>query len=308
MNNRVAIIDMGTNTFHLLIAEIADGKTRIIYQGRQAVKIGKGGINNGMITEAAIARALQTLTDFKATIEANQATRVLAFGTSALRNARNGTEIIERIKKETGIETRLISGEEEAKLIYHGIRAALDLGKEKSLIVDIGGGSVEFIIAHQEELFWKASFEIGGQRLLELFQQHDPIRPEEIEKLQMYLEDKLRPLFVELNFHQPRTLVGSSGTFDTLSEIFCVRNNLHYQPEHGETPFALIAFDGIHKELIAKDRRDQLQIPGMIDLRVDMIVVASCLIRFLLDRYPFEQIRVSTYSLKEGVLTTLTSQ
>src|SRR6478609_9893114 len=144
-----------------------------------------------------------------------------AFGTSALRSAQNGNEIIERIKSETGIEAQIISGELEAEYIYRGVRAAMKLGKEKSLIIDIGGGSVEFIIGNEDKIFWSRSFDIGGQRLLEKYHKHDPIIQEEINNLNAHFSETLNSLLKELDTHKPKTLVGSSGTFDTLSEIYC---------------------------------------------------------------------------------------
>ena len=126
--------------------------------------------------------------------------KVLAFGTSALRNAKNGAEIISRIKSTHRIDTQIISGDEEAGYIYKGVNLALHLGKEKSLIIDIGGGSVEFIIGNGEEIFWKQSFEIGAQRLLERFQKHDPILPSEIDEINLYFQERLVPLLEAIRF------------------------------------------------------------------------------------------------------------
>lgn len=302
--NRVAIIDMGTNTFHLLVAEKKGQQFNILFQDRIATKIGAGGINGGYITAEGQERALHALILFKNKATELGVQKIIAFGTSALRNANNGQEIINSIHAKTGIEAKIISGDEEASLIYHGVRQAVKLGDQKSLIVDIGGGSVEFIIANDSKIFWKRSFEVGGQRLIEKFHQHDPILPEEIASLTQFLEEALDPLFVELKKHDLKTLIGSSGSFDTLSEIYCLRNNIEYNTEP-ETPLTIKAFGEIFQELLTKNRAARMQIPGMIEMRVDMIVAACCLIQSLLWRYPFQSIRVSTYSLKEGVLAEL---
>jgi exopolyphosphatase / guanosine-5'-triphosphate,3'-diphosphate pyrophosphatase len=304
MENRIAIIDMGTNTFHLLIAEKRNGHCLVLHRERAASKIGVGGINNGWIMPEAVKRAMSALQGFKKVLDRWNVSNTLAFGTSALRNAENGQEVIEKIKTETGIEARIISGEEEAEYIYKGVRAAVNLGKEKSLIVDIGGGSVEFIIGNETEIFWKQSLEVGGQRLLERFHHHNPILPEEVDRVRKFLEEEMKTLFVQLAVHQPNTLVGSSGTFDTLSEMYCHQQNIPYS-DQPETPLTLQAFEEIFELLLVKNRAERLQMPGMIEMRVDMIVVACCLIQVLLGHHPFKNIRVSTYSLKEGVLETL---
>lgn len=303
MSNRVAIIDLGTNTFHLAIAETGSKGFKILYQERQPVKIGMGGINQGIITDAGMERAIVALQSFQETISTFRPARVLAFGTSALRSAKNNAEVIAQIKSKTGIECQIISGEEEALYIYLGVRAAIDMGKEKSLIVDIGGGSVEFIIGNDQGIFWKRSFEIGAQRLLEKFQKHDPITVEEVEHVNAYFTAELIPLFEALKNYPATTLVGSSGTFDTLSDIYCIREG--YTPEvTPETPLTIQAFQEIYEELLQKNRAERLLIPGMIELRVDMIVVACGLIDFLIKHIGFQKIRVSSYSLKEGVLAS----
>ena len=305
MRERIAIIDLGTNTFHLLIAEREDANTQILYREKQPVKIGLGGINRGVITEEAVRRAVTCLIHFKNILNAWNVIKVHALGTSAMRNAVNGQSIIQKIKTATGIDVKLISGEEEAEYIYHGIRSALDLGMENSLIVDIGGGSVECIIGNRENIFWKRSFEVGAQRLLELYHRHDPITWEEGKQLEDYLANSLMPLGDAIRKLLPVTLVGSSGTFDTLSEIYCIKENIAILPDQKETPLTLVAFYEIHAQLISMDRAARLKIPGMIEMRVDMIVVASCLVKYLIDNFSFANIRVSSYSLKEGALVRL---
>lgn len=305
MKNTIAIIDMGTNTFHLLLAEAEESGYHIIYRDRLAVKIGKDGINRGVITEEGIQRALLAMQSFKNTIENHSVSRVYAFGTSALRNASNRDQVAERIKQLTGIEIHIISGDLEAQYIYEGVKAALGLGTEKSLIIDIGGGSVEFIIANNDHVFWKRSLEIGAQRLLEQFQKSDPIDPAEVEALDNHFATQLVPVFEALKLYPVETLVGSSGTFDTLSDIFCETHEIHKTPEEVETPLSIAGFYEIYHDLVTKNRKERMAIPGMIEMRVDMIVVACCLVRYLLEHYHFNRIRVSTYSLKEGVLATL---
>jgi exopolyphosphatase / guanosine-5'-triphosphate,3'-diphosphate pyrophosphatase len=306
--DKIAIIDMGTNTFHLLIAEASEEGYNVTCRERLSVKIGMGGINHGLITPEGLQRALVAMQSFKNSIEREGVKNVYAFGTSALRNARNNEEVANRIKAVTGIAINIISGDEEAAYIYMGVKAALGLGEEKSLIIDIGGGSVEFIIANNDHIFWKESFEIGAQRLLERFQKNDPITPAEIETLNGYFEETLKPLFEAIESYHPTIMVGSSGTFDTLSDIFCIQHDIHKAPEEVETPLTLEGFYEIYQELLLKNRDQRMQIPGMLEMRVDMIVVACCLIRFLLEKHSFERIRVSTYSLKEGVLASLISK
>jgi exopolyphosphatase / guanosine-5'-triphosphate,3'-diphosphate pyrophosphatase len=308
MENKIAIIDMGTNTFHLLIAEGGEKGYNITQRDRLAVKIGKGGINQSIITEEGLHRALVAMQSFKNTIEQQRIGTVYAFGTSALRNAVNGPDVATKIKAITGIDVNIISGSQEAEFIYYGVQSALDMGREKNLIMDIGGGSVEFIIGNNDHIFWKESFEIGAQRLLEKFQKHDPIIPDEVAALDDFFGEALTSLFEAIELHRPSVLVGSSGTFDTLSDIFCLIHDIHKTGEEIETPLSIEGFYEIYRDLLIRNRAERLQMNGMIEMRVDMIVVACCLVRYLLEKHPFNRIRVSTYSLKEGVLAYLSKK
>lgn len=306
MPRKIAIIDMGTNTFHLLMAEADENGTyHIFHRDRLAVKIGKGGINQGHITDEGLGRALLAMQSFKNTIDQQGVTNIYAFGTSALRNAVNKDEVVKKIKEVTGIDPVLISGDVEAEYIYNGVKLSLSMGDNKSLIVDIGGGSVEFIIGNENEIYWKKSFEIGAQRLLERFHKNDPITKEEINILNEHFEKTLTTLFERLQYFNPSILIGASGTFDTLSDIFCFQHNIQTSEEDTETPITLDGFYAIYETLISKNRAQRMQIPGMIEMRVDMIVVASCLVRYIFSKHTFNCIRVSTYSLKEGVLYSL---
>lgn len=306
MRERVGVMDLGTNTFHLLIAEIGESGFAVLYRDRRPVKIGKGGINRRVITGEAIERAFACMEAFRAKLDEMRVTRFRAMGTSAFRDAENGQAVLEGIRQKSGIAVEVISGQQEAEFIYYGVRAAAPLGDAPSLIVDIGGGSVEFIIGNQHNLFWKISLDIGAQRLLEQYHRHDPMTSGERLALDQHYRHALVPVVEAMIRWKPETLVGSSGTFDTLSEIYCVATGKPYSATQAETPLTVAAFQQIHEQLITKDRAGRMQIPGMIEMRVDMIVVASCLIQHLIQAFHFNNMRVSSYSLKEGVLATLT--
>ncbi len=299
---KIAIIDMGTNTFHLMLAEVTQGSHQVFHKERVAVKIGEKGINDNKIALEAWDRALNTIIEFKKKIDASDISQIYSTATSAIRNAENGERLIKEIEKATGISTQIISGEKEAELILKGARMALDLGEEKHLIMDIGGGSIEFIIADATETFWLKSFEVGGQRLVEKFHHNDPISAHELAQLDTYFESELKELIEQHAIHRPKVLVGCSGTFDTLSDIYCARENCEIEDEQTELPFPISSFDIIYQDLITKTRSERLAIKGMIEMRVDMIVVACALIDYLIKTLNIQSLRVSAYALKEGVL------
>ena len=305
---KTAVIDMGTNTFHLLLVELDGISFKTIYKEKIPVKLGKGGINQNTLAEDALKRAFHTLRHFKNLIDGEYIDQVFAFATSAVRNAANGEEFVQTVKDTIGIDIQVLTGTEEAQMIYEGIRLSGSLNGQTELMMDIGGGSVEFIIGNSQQSLWKQSFEIGGQRLLELFHHHDPILPEEIDKLEAYLEQKLQPLIEAIATYKPTGLVGASGTFDTLTDIYFESMLQCKLTGHHVFELPVEEFEEIHRELVTKTKEERLVIPGMIPMRVDMIVVASSLIEFILRYMKVDFITCSHYALKEGAIATLLNQ
>ncbi|HXA00411.1 MAG TPA: hypothetical protein VNW99_00380, partial [Cytophagaceae bacterium] len=170
---KIAVLDLGTNTFNLLIAEKSEDGMHTIHKEKTGVKLGKEGITKGFISAEAYERAINTVSHYKEVIDQYGVSKIVAVATSAFRNARNGYQLVKDIKEKTDIDVQTIAGEKEAELIYYGVKAAMDLGKSTSLLLDIGGGSVEFVICNNDKIFWKGSYEIGGQRLIDKFQNSD---------------------------------------------------------------------------------------------------------------------------------------
>ncbi len=304
-----AIIDLGTNTFHLLIAKKKPDQTyQTLFCESRPAKIGQAGINQGVITGDGIDRALVVLAYFRQKLDefGILPDQVVAIGTSAIRVARNQAEFIDRVRQTTGLSVGVISGEQEADFIYRGVRAAGALNQQTALVMDIGGGSVEFIIGTEARQFWKQSFEIGGQRLRETYMTTDPISPGSIRRLHDYFREQLLPLTNAVHQYEPTRLVGSSGSFDTLVDMWFMHERGHLPPPD-QTAFdlPLAEFYRSYAQLVSRPTADRMQLPGMVELRVDMIVVAVCLIDYVLKTYGLTQIRTSTYSLKEGVLASI---
>ncbi|MBC5774060.1 phosphatase [Pontibacter sp. KCTC 32443] len=305
MTNRLALIDMGTNTFHLLVTEVNEqGQLRDLYKTKVPVRLGQGGISNGNIAPEAYERALKTLRDFRKVIDEHGAETVRAMATSMVRNAANGDDFVKDIYKQTDIQVEVIDGAREAELIYYGVRFAGVLDEQTALIMDIGGGSVEFILCNNQEIFWKRSFEIGAQRLMDQFFTADPMPTESIAAEKTYLAEKLQPLTEAVTQYKPTILVGSSGTFDTLCDIDALSkgDTSRQQTIPPASTISIADYYAIHEELLRKTHDERLAIPGMLEMRVDMIVLASIAVDFVLEKYNLQEIRVSSYALKEGVL------
>lgn len=308
MSSRLGIIDLGTNTFHLLIVEKNGMDVTTLFHESRPARIGLGGINNRIITDEAIERALNVLRFFREQLDLFEVSfeNTMAFGTSAIRNAGNQDAFCETVLREINIPIKVIDGNQEASYIYKGVRYGAKLGSSPSLIMDIGGGSVEFIIGNESQIFWKQSFEIGGQRLMEKFMRTDPLAEGDKKKLYNYFEETLIPLANAVHQYAPEKLVGSSGTFDTLIDIdFQYRTGNWSPASQTDFPLPIEEFYRIYSLILNGNHQERMDIPGMIALRVDMIVVAVCIIDYVLRSHGINQIQVSSYALKEGVLADL---
>lgn len=293
---RFGVIDLGTNTFHLLIAEPDErGGFRELYRERHFIKLAEEGIEK--IGAGAFERGLGAMQNFKSKLDDYQVVSARAIGTAALRTASNGMDFITQVKDLTGIEVQLITGDREAELIHTGVMQAVPVVEERMLIMDIGGGSVEFIIADQSEVFWAQSFPVGVAILYKNYHKSDPITIEEIENIHSFLNHQLKPLLAALETYPLQLLVGASGTFDVLENIL-VKNKSH--PHHSH--LAAHAFPAFYTKIIQTTIAERLSMEGMPAERADMIVVALVLLNYVLLNAQIQHVIISAFAMKEGIL------
>lgn len=301
---RIAIIDIGTNTFNLLIQESESGL--LILKNKISVRLGEGGLLNNKLHPEALERGLAALKEHKKTILENKVDSCFAFATSAVRGASNGKEFASNVEAETGIKINIVSGDSEADLIYEGVKRLYDFGESYSLIMDIGGGSTEFILANSQGVKWQKSYDLGVSRLLQLFNPSDVIKEGEIEKIYHYLDDEISELIEICKEFPPQELIGSSGSFDTLAQMIFERH--HYSIDLEKTlkyDFKMEDYSEISGLMMARNYKERLNTPGMIPMRADLIVLACVLVNHSLNRLAISNLKLSTYALKEGVFKTL---
>jgi exopolyphosphatase/guanosine-5'-triphosphate,3'-diphosphate pyrophosphatase len=300
----IAILDFGTNTFNLLIAERKDRQFSIVHTSKQPVKLGRGGIQVNRISPDAFERGFVAIHNHMETIRKFEVKEIRAFATSAIRNASNGKQFVEEVRKRFGFRVRVIPGEREAELIYKGVRQAVELTSRKTLILDIGGGSNEFILCNNKGIIWKHSFELGMARIIELFELSDPITHEEIQAIEAYFRHELQLLFEVARKEKPRMLVGASGTFDTLYAIMRHRSGLVADEGHSH-PIPMGEFRKIHRLLLRSTLAERKVMPGMEPVRVEMVVAAVIFINFVIRECNIKQLYQSEFALKEGVISEL---
>ena len=297
--NHYAVIDLGTNTFHLLIAFPAKSGFKVLYKERRFVKLAENGIE--YIGEIPYQRGLNAIHHFNNILKEHQVQEVRAFGTAALRTASNGQQFIEEVQQQTGIVVQLISGDREAALIHKGVVQALPTIAENILIMDIGGGSVEFIISNQAHVFWAQSFSIGVAVLFNQFKHSDPATYSEVKAIENYLASMLLPLKEALTQIETHFLVGASGTFDVLE------NNLpHLEKGKKYVSLSVNDYTTYYEQLVKTTLEERLQIDGIPNLRAEMLIVAFILVKYVFSLLPSSQrFYVSDYAMKEGILAEM---
>ena len=299
-----AIIDLGTNTFHLLIADIkGKGGFEKIYRDRKVVKLLQGREVSNLIEEIPFQRGIQAGRIFSEKIKKYGVEKIVAYATSGIRTASNGEFFLSALKAETGIGATIISGDEEAEFIYFGVKQSINLGQENSLILDIGGGSNELIIANNERISWKNSFNLGAARMLSKFAPSDPILTAEISAIENFFEEELKLLFEALKLFPCSVLIGCSGSFDTFAEM---TTHKFGNPEQlfgkKEFDFNLEHYFSIHQWLVNSTQTERMQMKGLVKMRVDMIVIASIFTRLIIEKVGIKKMRLSRGALKEGIL------
>lgn len=300
-----AVIDLGTNTFNLLIAEtLPDNTFKRLFNTKVAVKLGEGTINSGYIADAPFQRGISALKKYQQYILDYNVEKEFAFATSAIRSASNGPDFVKAAREEAGISVTVIDGDEEAELIYYGNRMAVNMSENVSLIMDIGGGSTEFILANRDTIFWKKSFKLGAARLLERFKPCDPITDEEIRAFHEYLNVELQSLREAVKHYQPLELIGSSGAFDSVVDLIGGEFDRPLISEaQTEYHLSLGEYMLISEKIKASTLQERYQMPYLIHMRADMMVISIMLIDHVLKELNLSVFRASTFSLKEGVIS-----
>jgi exopolyphosphatase/guanosine-5'-triphosphate,3'-diphosphate pyrophosphatase len=298
---RALIVDLGTNSFHAVIVDAyANGSFVLLDRRKERVELGASGLSRRWLDDEAIERAMSALRRIKILSEGWGVEDHLAYATSAIREARNGGDVIDRIRREIGLRVRTISGESEALLVYEGVRTAVDM-PEPALIVDIGGGSTEFLIATSERSFFEASLKVGAARLTEQFVDDDPVSTGSLARLRTFLAEELDPIMSMTHGYDVKTMVGSSGAMQNLAAIALRRSGdaerTIFQQEVSRSDLQAVA-----RHLIGSTRAERGRLDGLDEKRIEQIVAAAILVDLLLDRTSIDRFVVSPNALREGMV------
>jgi exopolyphosphatase/guanosine-5'-triphosphate,3'-diphosphate pyrophosphatase len=303
---RIAALDLGSNSFHLLVADVqVDGTFTRVAREKEMLRLGDDVARYGRIPEATVERAVGAVRRLHALAEGLGAQEVLAKATSAIRTATNGSELVDRIETETGVEIEVISGTEEARLIFAAVRASVVLDPPPALCIDIGGGSVEFTIGDASGPRWLRSLPLGVGRLTADCVEDDPPSKADRKRLEHRIRDGLEPLVADVAARTPGLAVGTSGTLNDLVRMAVVLST--GDDELPANTNALRAtrdeLEALHDKLMKAKSSDRRRMPGLEEQRrAELLPAGSMLLVTALELFELDGLTVSDWAMREGIV------
>lgn len=298
---RIASIDIGTNTALLLIADVKEsGEIYPIAQEEKIVRLGEDVDKSGILKQGAMVRTLIAIEEYVVMAEEFNAKRILISGTSAVRDAENRQNLIDAIKNEFGITMQVLTGEEEARLTYFGALSNKQKLQGEVLLMDIGGGSTEFILGTRQKIQYAISLDIGSVRLTERFINNDPVTTSEFGALRSFIRKKLIRLLNELP-SEPENFLGVAGTITTLAAMQLQLQV--YTPsriENFELSFEQI--EDMVNDLKVRTLFQKKKIPGLKPERADVILAGSLILLESMRNFSFTKTIVSERGLRFGLI------
>jgi len=300
---RIAALDLGSNSFHLLVADVhPDGSFEAVTREKEMLRLGDDVARDGRISPAAADRAVASVRRLRQLADASGAQEVIAKATSAIRTADNGSELVDRIEAETGVEVEVISGLEEARLIFAAVRSSLVLEPAPALCIDIGGGSVEISIGDTAGLRWSTSVPLGVGRLTAELVASDPPSRSDRNALDARIRGILAGVVDDVRARQPMMAVGTSGTINDLARLVVAG-------EGGDVPTSANGLRIGADELRAWQRRimkmtsdERRRLPGIEEKRADLLPAGVTLLTTIFDVFDIDEMVTSDWSLREGIV------
>jgi len=302
---RLAAIDVGSNSLHMIIADVTrDGQIDVIDRVKEMVRLGRRSFTTGRLTDEAMEIAVRTLAYFSRLAKLRRVGRMRAVATSAVREARNRTEFIQRIRRETGIAVEIISGHDEARLIFDAARHAQGLEGGPHLLVDVGGGSVELVLVKDAKPLWLKSVRLGAARLTERFLFDDPPTTAQRKRLLEHLEEEIGSHLRDARKAGVVRAIGTSGTINTLVAMARGARGEELGRLHGASASAA-EIAAISAQLLEANAALRAELPGIDAKRADQMAASGMLADFVLRRSGAQELVACTWAMREGLLLGL---
>jgi exopolyphosphatase/guanosine-5'-triphosphate,3'-diphosphate pyrophosphatase len=300
---RLAAIDIGTNSVHMIVARIRpDLSYEVIDREKEMVRLGAGGLDGKALTPAAMAAGLQALSKFRRLADSHGVDEIVATATSATREAENGGDFLKAIAEDTGIRARVITGPEEARLIHLAAMYGIDLEGGRGVVVDVGGGSTEITLGGPSDVQLARSFKLGVIRLTERFVKSDPLSSRDERRLVKYIETEIATHVEQLRKRGFARVIGTSGTILSLGAVAAAHEGTAVTGELRNVRVSAKAIRRLRKRLVEMDQRERLEVPGLDPRRADISVAGSVLIDTILRMLSADELTLCDLALREGLI------
>ncbi len=299
---RLAAIDMGSNSFHLLVVEAhADGHFDTLVSEKEMIGLGEIVAAHGFITDDAAELAVDTMRRFMTVARSKQVEEISAYATSAFRDADNSSEVVARISNEVDVRVEVISGRTEARLIFEAMRAAITLDETPALGFDVGGGSVEIVLGDQQNLMWAGSVGLGVARLAGLVHD-DPPSDADIRRVCDHVTEVLRPIADRIRPFQPRLAIGSSGTLCDLIRMAEIRRSGRNPVDVNQLTVHKADLLAVHEELMALPLAKRRRLPGLERRRAAIVPAGSLFLKVAMELFDLKELTGCEWALREGMV------
>ncbi len=295
---RIAAIDVGTNSIHMIVVEQQRRGYRVIDKEKDMVQLGRGSLEGRPLTEDAIERGVEALKRMAGIAERWQVTEVVAVATSAIREAPNGRRFINAAQKASGIKIRVISGEEEADYIYRAVRAAIDFHGGSALSIDIGGGSVELIVGTADEVYLTASEPVGALRMAQMFSLEGAATPAMIDECRAYVRKRLKKTLTRVGGLGFDFTVGTSGTIVTLATLAAPAETA----ASGLRWLSRKRLRELVDALTPLSPADRAKRFGIDERRAQTVLAGGVVLDEIMRKLKLDQLRACDTALREGIV------
>ena len=300
---RIAAFDLGSNSFHLLVVDAhPDGTFVPLIREKDMLRLGDAVGREGRIPDALADRAVATVDRFRKLAVGAGTEEIHARATSALREAENGGEVVDRMAAEAGVKVRVISGQEEARLIFEAVKAAVVIDPGPALCLDLGGGSLEVMVGDRAALHLASSVQLGVARLSAELVTGDPYTADDVRRLEKRITSVLAPLADEVARLRPILAVGSSGTFCDMARMVAARRTGSVPRAINQFSFSRDELLPLHEEFLARSSSERASIPGLEAKRADIIPTGSIVLLTAMELFGFDRMTVSEWALREGIV------
>lgn len=300
---RIAALDLGSNSFHLLVAEAQpDGHVDALVRDKEMLRLGDVVSRHGVVPPEDADRVVDTVRRFRMLAESVEADRVVAYATSAIRDAENSSDVLDRVQEEAGVKVKVISGLREAELIFRAIRAAVVLDPGPGLALDLGGGSLEVMIGDGFGLHWSASLKLGVARLTADLVRNDPLESGDLRRLRRRVRELLEPVAVKVLPRRPQILVGSSGTLCALARMAEAERTGSVPASVNQLTVRRHDLERVHARLLELTAAERARLPGLEPRRADLVPAGSVVIQEVFELFGFDRLTTSEWALREGMV------